>query len=400
MKASHILLPMVFLAAATPFDTTIGQTLTTLYHFGQDADFGVPNGVLVQGSDGNFYGTTKHEPWETNHTGGTIFRLTPTGKLTTLHRFSGGTDPADGLTLADDGNFYGITAAGGTNHFGTIFKISPAGNLTTLHHFCGASDGSEPRAELLQANDGCFYGITPRGGRKDLGTVFKITSTGTLTTLWHFSGFDGTPGTQPDGACPSARLVQGTDGNLYRMTGAGGTNLLGTIFKISPAGTLTTLYQFGLADGYQPRPNAALLQASDGSFYGTTYTGGAKGLGAVFKISSAGTFTTLFQFSGPDGENPNGLVQGSDGTFYGTTYKGGNGQGTVFRITPTGTLTTLWQFDGFKGGGAYPLVGLVQGSDHFFYGTTSIGGNEHGLNAYGSTIFKLPLSLSSPRSEH
>jgi uncharacterized repeat protein (TIGR03803 family) len=123
-------------------------------------------------------------------------------------------------------------------------------------------------------------------------------------------------------------------------------------------------------------------------------------LGAVFKISPAGTLTTLYQFSGADGRNPNSLIQGSDGNFYGTTYQGGKGQGTVFKLTPMGTLTTLLQFDGFKGSGAFPLAGLVQGSDSSFYGTTHIGGDTHGLSAYGGTIFKLSFSLNSPRSEH
>src|ERR1017187_9521948 len=130
MRASCIVLAVVFVALATLSDRASGQTLTTLYHFGQDADFGIPNGALVQASDGSFYGTTKHGPWETNHTSGTVFRITPTGKLTTLHRFSGGTDPAAGLTRADDGNFYGSTAAEGANNSGAIFKIGPAGALT------------------------------------------------------------------------------------------------------------------------------------------------------------------------------------------------------------------------------------------------------------------------------
>jgi len=399
MRASCIVLAVVFVAPATLSDRASGQTLTTLYHFGQDADFGIPNGGLVQASDGSFYGTTKHGPWETNHTGGTVFRITPTGKLTTIHRFSGGTDPAAGLTRADDGNFYGITAAEGTNNSGAIFKIGPAGDLTILYHFSGAADGREPGAQLLQANDGFLFGTTVLGGKMNKGTVFKINTVGALTTLWQFSDFDGTPGTQPDGACPSTRLVQSTDNSFYGTTLMGGSNGLGTVFKISPAGSLTTVYQFGLADGERPRPGS-LLQGRNCSFYGITYSGGTNNLGAVFKISPAGTLTTLYQFSGADGRTPNSLIQGSDGNFYGTTYQGGNGQGTVFKLTPMGTLTTLWQFDGFKGGGAFPSAGLVEGSDGSFYGTTDSGGDKHGLNAYGGTIFKLSFSSTSPRSEH
>jgi uncharacterized repeat protein (TIGR03803 family) len=236
------------------------------------------------------------------------------------------------LVQGSDGNFYGTTQVGGTNGSGTVFKITPSGALTTLHSFDGA-DGSNPAAVLMQASDGNLYGTTEAGGANgNYGTVFKITPAGTLTTLHSFGGADGWE--------PAAGLVQASDGNFYGTTYIGGANgNYGTVFKITPTGTLTTLYSFcsqsGCADGALPR--AGLVQASDGDFYGTTAFGGANYYeGTVFKITPNGTLTTLHSFDGADGGDPNALVQASDGNFYGTTVLGGaNGDnGTVFRLVP------------------------------------------------------------------
>ncbi len=270
-----------------------------------------------------------------------------------------------------------------------VFKITPTGTLTTLYSFCaqsGCTDGEYPVAGLVQGTDGNFYGTTPEGGANGGGTVFKITPTGTLTTLYSFCAQNNCA----DGANPAAGLVQATDGNFYGTTYAGGANGYGTVFKITPSGTLTTLYSFcskgGCADGSYPE--AGLVQATDGNLYGTTFAatfdGGANGDGTVFKITPSGTLTTLYSFSGPDGANPwAGLVQATDGNFYGTTYAGGaNGDGTVFKTPLTGILTTLHSFDGTDGAG--PEAGLVQATDGNFYGTTFYGGT----NGAG-TVFRL-----------
>jgi uncharacterized repeat protein (TIGR03803 family) len=233
----------------------------------------------------------------------------------------------------------------------------------------------------------------------------------TFTTL---HSFDGT-----DGSSPTAALVQGTDGNFYGTTEFGGANATcspdngdttcGTIFQITPAGTLTTLHSFNGTDGASP--TAALLQGSNGTFYGTTSNGGAgancgypSGCGAIFTIVPDGTPVTLYSFCSQAGCTDGGfpeaaLVQGTDGNFYGTTYSGGdNGGGTVFKITPAGTLTTLYSFtsnkgDGYPPGpGFSPTAGLVQGSDGNFYGTTAYGGNPNcGVDqaGYCGTIFKI-----------
>ncbi len=356
--------------------------------------FDVNNGPtyagLIQGSDGNFYGTTEEGG---DALAGTVFQLTPSGTLTILYSFcsqpacADGGWPYAGLIQGSDGNFYGTTWAGGANLGGTVFKITPSGTLTTLYSFCSQSfiwgggeivctDGDNPYAGLIQGTDGNFYGTTKYGGGVDAyGTVFQLTPSGGLTTLYSFCSDGGTECT--DGAFPVAGLIQGSDGNFYGTTlGHSATNQ-GTVFKITPSGTLTTLYSFcsqpNCADG--ALPYAGLLQGSDGNFYGATVLGGATvypgggsniGAGTIFKLTPSGGFTTLYSFctqyiilaSGglgcTDGNEPAAsLIQGSDGNFYGTTYWGGAnyrpgvpsaGAGTVFKITPSGRLTTLYSF--------------------------------------------------------
>ncbi len=244
---------------------------------------------------------------------------------------------------ASDGNFYGTASGGGANGGGTVFKITPSGTLTTLYNFCaqsGCADGETPYAGLVQASDGSFYGTTFSGGAHLGGTVFKITLSGTLTTLYNFCAAQSGCA---DGSYPTAGLVLASDRNFYGTTEFGGGNGQGTVFKITPSGTLTTLYNFcaqsGCADGSAPL--AGLVQASDGNFYGTASGGGANGEGTVFKIPPSGALTTLNNFGAQsgcaDGSFPTAaLVQARDGNFYGTTVFGGvNGNnGTVFRLVP------------------------------------------------------------------
>jgi uncharacterized repeat protein (TIGR03803 family) len=327
---------------------------------------------------------------------GTIFKMTPSGTLTTIYSFSGsdGLNPGP-LVQGSDGNFYGMTPCSiGSFHGtafsrgavltcdgpGSVFKVSPSGMLVTLHIFNGA-DGWAPLGGLVQASDGNFYGTTAAGGAYNQGTVFKITPTGVLTTLHSFSG--------PDGGGPEGGLVQASDGNFYGTTYLGGdlskcnSGGCGTIFKITPSGTLTTLHSFTGPDG--ARLLSKLVQATDGNFYGTTSNGGANnncpngGCGTVFKITPSGTLTTLYNFSGMDGAEPDaGLVQATDGNFYGTTYFGGLvDTGTAFRITPTGTLTILHSFCSGYGcpDGEGPAGGLVQGTNGLLYGMASLGGD-------------------------
>ncbi len=367
--------------------------LTTLHSFGVCTNGANPYGGLVQGSDGNFYGTTGYGG--TNNAG-TVFKISTTGALSSLYSFTGGNDgsgPVAGLVQGRDGYLYGTTGGGakgggGKNGCGTVFKISTDGALTSLYSFTGGNDGSGPLAGLVRGSDGNFYGTTCYGGawpgQNGQGTVFKISTNGALATLYSFTGGS-------DGAHPFAAMVQGSDGNFYGTTCYGGTwpgqNGQGTVFKISPNGVLTSLHSFtgGNDGGY---PFAGLVQSSDGNFYGTTYYGGRSGdNGTVFKISPDGALTSLYSFTGGnDGRSPrSGLVQGHDGYFYGTTAGGGtNYAGTVFKISPNGALTGWYSFTGGNDGSG-PLAGLVQGSGGYFYGMTPNGG----ANGDNGTVFEV-----------
>jgi uncharacterized repeat protein (TIGR03803 family) len=384
-----------------------GQTFTPLWQFGSlsnGADGGSPGASMIQGRDGNFYGTSG---W-TNEVNCTVFKITPEGTLTTLWHFGSLSNNADGTALMSglvqgrDGDFYGTTASGGTNHYaGTAYKITPAGTLTPLWQFGSLSnnaDGHGPNG-LIQGTDGNFYGTTVGLELNTHGTVFRMTSGGSLTTLYSFGNFAG------DGIDPFAPLIQGNDGNFYGTTGSGGAFNNGTVFQITPAGVLTNIWHFtGGVDGAFPM--AGLIQGPDGLFYGTTYSGGSHAGGTVYKITSAGTLTPLWQFGSlsneADGVRPSAtLVLGSDGCFYGTTTSGGTNElhssGTVFKITSAGMLTPLWQFGGSLSdlpfvGGTASHGGLAQGSDGAFYGTTTFGGT-NGVGQYG-IVFKLCVPLN------
>ena len=383
-------LPAIVAAIITVGPITVSaQVLTVLHSFNQ-SDGQLAESALVQGSDGNFYGTTALGG---DNRKGTVFKIDSTGNLTTLHSFSGfpsdGANPIAGLMQGNDGNFYGTTALGGMFYQGTLFRITPAGAVTILHSFSGLlGDGSVPMGGLVQTSDGSLYGTTALGGAHSKGTVFR-TALGIVVTLHSFSG------SPAEGANPTAKLVRGSDGNFYGTTVRGGAQNLGTAFKISALGSFVTLHSFSGSPGEGAGPVAGLVQGSDGNFYGTTALGGEHYLGTAFKITSAGSLTTLHSFTGSSGEGASplaGLVQGSDGNFYGTTALGGTHYlGTLFKITPAGSLTTLYSLSGSPGEGASPVAALVQGSDGNFYGTTGLGGAH-----YWGTVFKFSLSAPAP----
>lgn len=389
--ALAISLPATLLVSISP-----AQTFNTLVNFdGTNGD--QPQYVtLVQGRDGSFYGTSFFAGYDRcpipefgRATCGLVFKTTAAGALTVVYRFSsptGGENPAAGLVQAADGSFYGTTEGGGTlgklNSQGTIFRMTSDGKLTTLATFDG-TDGGCPIEPLVQGADGALYGTTGCTGN---GTIFKITPAGVLTTLYGFCS-------QPnclDGAGPDSPLLQGSDGNFYGTTAAGGSgcgnNGCGTIYRITPGGTLSTLHYFNGTDG--SGPGGLLALTDDGNLYGVTLLGGTAGTVYSFNLST-GSLTTLHSFDfSVDGGNPlAGLTRGSDGNFYGTTYQGGeNLQGTIFTITPDGTLTTLHSFGGFEGAHCYG--GLLQGTDGVFYGVSYQGGT----NGLG-TIFSIATGL-------
>jgi uncharacterized repeat protein (TIGR03803 family) len=326
----------------TVFKITPAGELTTLYNFcGQTncSDGREPGAPLILATDGNFYGTTTFGGVDGNY--GTIFKITPSGTLTTIYRFCQKTKCPDGsylysgLVQGSNGNFYGTTNGGGSSKCdcGTVFKITPTGDLTTLHKF-HLADGAQPYAGLIQATDGDFYGTTVYGGEYKSGTIFRITAGGEFKTLYNFCSHTGCT----DGSSPAGNLVQAVDGTFYGVTGGGGTSNFGTFFAMTPSGALTTLHSFGVADGFNP---AWLMQGSDGNFYGVTEMGADVNDGIVFKTTAQGEVTVFHSFSGNDGRYPHGIGQATNGSFYGTTDEGGDGNGTVFRISRG--LSHSWQ---------------------------------------------------------
>jgi len=327
---------------------------------------------LVQGPDGNFYGTARDGGANDL---GTVFKMTPDGTLTALYSFTGQADglrPTSGLTLGSDGNFYGTNQT-------AIFKITPGGTFTTLYNSLapgavlpGGFNG------LVRATDGNFYGINSE-------TIFKMTPTGVVTVLHTLVAGEGLD--------PFDSLIQASDGNFYGTTTDFGPNGQCTIFKMTSAGSVTVLATLGSGS----LPVGPLLQASDGNFYGAAEDGGASNSGTIFKVAPGGTLTTLYTFSPcspsgcTSGSSPQaGLIQGKDGNLYGTTGSGGANStgGTIFQLTLGGTLTTLHSFaaQADSTNGMDPQGTLLQLSNGTIYGTTA-GGGTHNLG----TVFSLQL---------
>jgi uncharacterized repeat protein (TIGR03803 family) len=368
---------------------------------------GVDPSGLIQGRDGNFYGTTSGGG---QFNQGTVFRVTPGGDETVLYSFAGGASdgaqPNPGLIEGADGTFYGTTSYGGVDGClrlepasdavksacGTVFTITADGAEQVIYFFQGTADGGEPNGALVAASDGNFYGTTVAGGSVNsycglggCGVVFKVTPAGAETAIYGFGSQTG------DGVLP-ASLVQGNDGTFYSTTDIGGPPNEGTVFSVTAGGVETRLYSFSGRNSGE-NPQAPLVQGGDGNFYGTTYFGGVSanpapacvigGCGTVFKVTPTGAVTLLYSFGGSatDGAYPNtALVRGSDGNFFGTTNAGGSetncfgGCGVIFSIGPDGTEATIYVFAGGSTDGAIPCGGLIQGSDGNFYGTTAFGG--------------------------
>ena len=356
-----------------------------LHSFGAGPADGIgPSAPVINGSDNNFYGTTTQGG---QYGKGTVFKVTPGGVETVLYSFGAaagdGATPYAGLVQGSDGNFYGTTENGGASGAGTVFKVTPGGVEAVLYSFKGyaGSDGSGPQSTLIQGSDGNFYGTTTSGGANTHGgTVFKITPEGVESVLYSF-----TRAADPIGGIYPYGLIQGSDGNLYGVTQFGGANDAGTVFKMTPAGVMTWVYFFGSSAGDGANPMlAGLIQGRDDNFYGTTSAGGQSGNGTVFRITSGGVESVLYTFGsqpGDGGQPWGGLLLAADGNLYGTTIGGGTSahgtddNGTVFKLTPAGVETVLYAFGGFTvGDGAFSEAGLVQDEDGNLYGTTSGGG--------------------------
>ncbi len=365
-------------AVLTVISITAPETsLTTVYSFTGGDDGANPN-ALLRVANGSFYGTAQNGG---TNLAGTVFQMATDGTVTGLYSFTGGGDgatPFGALSQGPDGNFYGTTFQGGAYDNGTVFKVTPNGVLANLISF-NITNGDLPYAALALGSDSNFYGTTYQGGAVGRGTAFRVSTNSVLTTLHSFS--DGA-----DGGQVAAGLLRGSDGSFYGTTYTGGAFGYGTVFCITPTGALTTLASFNNTNGALPW--AGLVQDVGGAFYGTTTSGGVHNNGTVFRMSPAGVLTNLYSFGGgADGSYPAAaLLQGSDGSFYGTTaYGGAYGDGTVFRMTPDGKLTTLVAFDGYAG--ANTQAALIEDADGSLLGTTQNGGaDDEGV------IFRLSFS--------
>jgi uncharacterized repeat protein (TIGR03803 family) len=379
--------------------STQAQTYKVLRSFGGPKG-GFPGAGVIRDTEGNLYGTT-YRGGTSNQ--GVVFKLSPTGKETVLHNFTGGADggsPVGGVIRDASGNLYGTTGFGGDLNCpygngpgcGTVFKLDPTGKETVLYSFKGRTDGSLPHAGVIQDAKGNLYGTTSGNFGKDgFGTVFKVSQAGKESVLYRFAA-----GT--DGREPLAGLIRDAQGNLYGTTAAGGTSGCdvgcGTVFKLSPTGKETVLYRFtGGTDGSSP--DAGVIQDAQGNLYGTTADGGGSsscevGCGTVFKLDPTGKETLLHIFTaGTDGAGPGGVIQDAAGNLYGTTSTGGgdgnngNGCGIAFKLDPTGKETLLHVFAG-KPDGCFAVEPLFQDAKGNFYGTTITGG----VDDFG-TVFEL-----------
>lgn len=352
--------------------------LSVLYSFHGGTDGSTPFAGVLRRGTGTLYGTTTGGGASN---AGTVFKLAPDGIETVLYAFTGGndgSDPSAALIADKAGNLFGTTVFGGAHHFGAVFKLAPDGTESVLYSFAGqGGDGEEPRYGLIADTSGNLYGTTPTGGTDGFGTFFGIASDGAETVIHYFYG-------GYDGAYPDCGLIADKAGHFYGTTTAGGTANAGTVFRVTPNGKKSTLYNFaGGSDGAHPYGN--LIADTAGNLYGTTSAGGELGEGTVYKLTPGGIETVLHSFKyGRDGGVPlSGLVVDSVGNVYGTTTVGGaENLGTVFKIAPDGTKTVLHSFG--SSGGATPRGELVADKNGNLFGTTSSGG-AHGAGA----IFKI-----------
>ena len=376
LSSRHCSFMLVTLGLLLAAIASHAQTYTVLHNFVGGTDGCCANypSQMAQGEDGNIYGATTSDG---SGGYGTIFKITPAGSFNVLHSFSftDGAGPQGGISLALDGNFYGTTYQGGTTSHGTIFKITPAGAFTSLYSFANTTDGGFPRTPPVMAQDGNLYGVT---GNDTSAVLYKLSSTGAFTVMGTLATMSYSP------------LLLGIDGNLYGTTLGGGTYNGGTVFQFSPsAKTIKTLFSFHT----EWSPSGPLVQGVDGALYGTTGSGGTGDGGCVFRVTTAGAYKLLYNFtvSGTsDGRYPlTGVVQGTDGFLYGVASDGGSaGYGTLFKVSTSGTgFQTLYNFQ--TATGDTPESALLLHTNGTLYGQTQHGGTDI---PYG-TIFSFTNKL-------
>jgi uncharacterized repeat protein (TIGR03803 family) len=356
---------LILMVAAVVIPSVEAQTFAVLSNF-TGSSGAYPYGGLMKDSAGNLYGTTYSGG---SFSAGTIFAVLY-GVEPVLHSFGGsdGSIPKGGLIRDQNGILYGTTEEGGTSGFGTVFTLSSTGSLTTLYSFAGGTaDGEYPYGGLALDASGTLYGTTESGGVFGFGTVWKLSSSGTESVLYNFSG--------TDGANPAyGSLMQDKIGNLYGVTAYGGASNDGVIFRITTSGTFTVLHNFTGADG--SLPYGTPMQDGSGNFYGTAAQGGKYGSGTVWKLSSSNALTVLHHFAGgtADGSYPlAGLARDGKGNVYGVTYYSGSfGQGTVFKLK--GKAFTLLHSFNCPSDGCYPVGALIEDKNGNLYGTGDVGG--------------------------
>ncbi len=353
--------------AGVVFKMNSGGQTTILYNFTGKSDGATPLAGVILDASGNLYGTTFGGGTSNQ---GVVYKLDPSGTETVLYSFTGGADgaaPHSVLTMGPSGNLYGTTQAGGLDGGGVVFRVTPAGAETVIHNFTGMADGGLPIAGVILDSAGNLYGTAEIGGSGYEGVVYKIDSRGKFTTLYNFTG-------GADGGEPAAGVIQDAAGNLYGTASFGGTTFGGVVYKVSPSGQETVLYNFtGLQDGAEPQ--SGLIRDASGDLYGTTFAGGLMGNGVVYKVNAKGNETVIETFSGDPGGAHSfaGVTPDAAGNLYGTTANGGVGYGLVYRIATSGEESTLFTFPGVTDGfAAYSTV--TRDSAGNLFGTTFQGG--------------------------
>jgi uncharacterized repeat protein (TIGR03803 family) len=312
--------------------------------------------------------------------------------------FTDGSAPNGGLILDAAGNFYGTTQFGGKSNRGIVFKLNAKGQQTILYTFTGVSDGGIPIGRLLRDTKGSLYGITSLGGDPtcSCGTVFKLTTNGTLKVLHAFKA--GKDGYQNQGQ-PELGLVM-VGGDLYGsasfggVSGCDGSLGCGEVFKVTQTGKETVLHRFtGQADGAFPQD---LTTDQAGNIYGAAGGSYMQGnAGTLFKFDTTGKMTTLYTFpGGADGISPRWhLLRNSKGVFHGVTQFGGDsahcaissaGCGVVFTVDASAKERVLHTFKQASGG-AEPSGGLLDFADNF-YGVTVYGGTVNSTCTFGCGV--------------
>ncbi len=407
MKNSKAILTLGLALACAAFTLSLAvpaQAQTFSYF----ANFSAKDGgsSVMQATDGNLY--MGGGPGAYGR--GAILRVTPSGGFNVLYSFCAQRGCPDGsypssLILGSDGNFYGATEAGGNRiGGGTVYKLTLDGNLTTLYSFCTTSecpDGSGPYG-IIQASDGNLYGVTSNGGKLTAGTLFRVSPTGEFKVLLYFCPL----GNCVDAPSPTG-LIQGIDGNLYGTTRFDGAHNGGVLYKMTLDGEYTVIYNFcslsGCLDGGGPNQ---IVQDANGNFFGTNYGGGSKGYGTVFELTSKNQYIVLDNFDFLLGA-PEGLTLASDGNFYGASMGASNygTGGTVFEVTPKGEVTFLNVFGNSCAldTGYYPIGSIFQSTEGTLYGATGYGNSVGDCNPNGvgyGTIYSVsgltPLVETAP----